>query len=367
MQRRRWFEDHTGALSWHDPPSLAWLLGTHAALCHGRFFHCIYWNGPVLHRCLSALLANLSNSNKSFSGSAPALPELWTHLSWDDMESVMHSACWRPRPMCRTSFPWHTCVQSLRSATLAIPGSPPCVVQKQLNHKCQHAPQACVISAAHRTPLIVSNQHLFSISELWGSSGTRKANVQRNKTVFIEDRSVPTPARGLPLPEARCLLWWGVRRGSGVWFCPAVLIPWHKHRVGGCGCPENLQGLSWERVDVKKPRVHTAMSRTIANVLSVPFSSRRSFFQQRTNWSRVEKDIEEKEKGVDGHTRISQIFSSGRLFFLSNNAIHVKTETFRGNMGMSRAFYFGKGKPPEAFKEDGVFQSVLLVAVLLVF
>lgn len=81
----------------------------------------------------------------------------------------------------------------------------------------------------------------------------------------------------------------------------------------------------------------------------------------------MEKDIEEKEKGVDGHTRTRQIFSSGRLFYWSNNAIHVKTETFHGNMGMSRTFYFGKGKPPEAFKEDGIFQSGVFFIIPLKF
>lgn len=51
-------------------------------------------------------------------------------------------------------------------------------------------------------------------------------------------------------------------------------------------------------------------------------------------------------------------FSSGRLFFQLNNVIHVKTEGFHGNMSMLEAFYFGKGKPPEASQEEEIFQLV---------
>lgn len=149
MQSWRWSEGHTGALSWHSPPSLAWLLRTHTALRYGQFFYCIYWNGPVLYWCPSALLTNSSNSNKSFSHPAPALPEVWTYLSRDDVELMMHSECWKPRPTTwNISFPWCTCVQSLHSATLAIPRNRPHVMQKQLNQKCQHLPQACILRAA---------------------------------------------------------------------------------------------------------------------------------------------------------------------------------------------------------------------------
>lgn len=64
---------------------------------------------------------------------------------------------------------------------------------------------------------------------------------------------------------------------------------------------------------------------------------------------------------MNGHTRTSQFFPGEDCFFQLNNAIHVNVESFHGNMSMAEAFYFGKGKPPEASKEDEIFQSVLLL------
>lgn len=139
-----------------------------------------------------------------------------------------------------------------------------------------------------------------------------------------------------------------------------MLVLWCKYRAGGGGYTENLQsaGSQWVKGCCETALgTHGNGQNNSKHIVSAPFSSRQSFFQQGTNRSRLEKDIEKKEKGVDGHKRTSQIFSSGRLGFWLNNAVHVKTETFHGNMGMSRAFYFGKGKPPEAFKEDGILQS----------
>lgn len=138
-------------------------------------------------------------------------------------------------------------------------------------------------------------------------------------------------------------------------------VPWCKYRAGGGGYLENLQSArSWwvKGCCGAAPCTHGNEQNNSKHIVSAPFSSRQGFFQPGTNRSRLEKDTEEKEKGVDRHRRTSQIFSSGRLGFWLDNAVHVKTETFHGNMGMSRAFYFGKGKPPEAFKEDGIFQSV---------
>lgn len=105
----------------------------------------------------------------------------------------------------------------------------------------------------------------------------------------------------------------------------------------------SLQGLSGERVDVTEPRVHTAMGRASANTFSLHiFLAGGAFFGRALSDQGWKKILRRKKRVWTATQELVGFFSSGRLFVWPNNAIHVKTETFRGNMGMLRAFCFGK-------------------------
>lgn len=81
-------------------------------------------------------------------------------------------------------------------------------------------------------------------------------------------------------------------------------------------------------------------------------------FWQRTDRWGLEKDIEEKEKGVGGHTRAGQIFSSGRWLFGQTKPFMSKLKLSVERWLCQECFILEKENPQKPFKEDGIFQSV---------
>lgn len=79
--------------------------------------------------------------------------------------------------------------------------------KKQLK-KCQHCLRPVLsVLLAHGTPFIVSNQHLFNITQLSNieaAEGTGEQTCSPAKhAVFTEDHSLPAAARVVPLPTVR--------------------------------------------------------------------------------------------------------------------------------------------------------------------